>query len=82
MELPPPDAPQIPSGEYQGLPEPPGGEMREAPDQAEDPGFSGVDERMALRWAFQHLMPHLFGRQNPADRGGAGGDTMSYQEVS
>jgi hypothetical protein len=63
MDLPytnlPADGQQIPSGEYQGLPEPPGAEEME--QQPEMPPLHGVDLNMAMRWAGQYLMPHLFG---------------------
>lgn len=78
MELPPADAQQIPSGEYQGLPEPPGAAMEEP--QLEPP-LGGVDEREAIKWAFRYLMPHLFPEENPADQGELGSDTM-FPEVS
>lgn len=78
MELPPADAPQIPSGEYQGLPEPPGAAMEQP--QAELP-LGGVDEKEAVMWAFRYLMPNLFPQENPADQGELGRDTM-FPEVS
>jgi hypothetical protein len=56
----PADGQQIPSGEYQGLPEPPGAEEMQQP-QPDMPPLGGVDLNMAMRWAGQYLMPHLFG---------------------
>lgn len=67
---------RVPSGEYQGLPEPPGSE-----DSSQDLPLGGVDEAQALRWAFQYLMPHMFSQHNPADQGELAGDTMPFPEV-
>lgn len=69
MDLPYTDIPadksqRVPSGEYQMLPEPPGAEPQE---QAQAPAMEAIDQAAALRWAFQYMMPHLFGG-NPADQ--------------
>lgn len=64
---------QVPSGEYQGLPEPPAPQAKGQPAEAP---LGGVNELEALRWAFHYL------RSLPADRQQQQGDTMSYPEVS
>lgn len=76
MELPPEGAAQIPSGEYQGLPDPPA-KATEKQGPVEQPR---VDERAAIRWALGYIAPHLFA-QNPADQGRHAGNTM-YPEVN
>lgn len=63
MKLPytniPEEGPQIPSGEYQMLPEPPADEQPKKEPPAQMPG---VDGRMALQWAFQYMNPEIFGQ--------------------
>lgn len=73
MDLSPLPGEQVPSGEYQGLPEPPAHQTKEQPAEAP---LGGVNEMDALRWAFNFL------RSFPADRQQQQGDTMSHPEVS